>query len=146
MHWDHEPGKVRSRCAIVLNSVAEVCVAKAVVANLASDLEREFPGIQGFSAQNLWRMRQFYVAYVGSEKLAPLVREIGWSHNLLILERCKDPLERDFYLRIGMGEESGVSKAIRLVKDLCDVELNRLKRRLLQAMKDGGEKENPARE
>ena len=48
--------------------------------------------------------------------------------------------------RLGMGEESGVSKAIRLVKDMRDVELNRLKRRLLQAMKDGGEKENPARE
>ena len=48
--------------------------------------------------------------------------------------------------RLGIGEESGVSKAIRLVKQMRKVELNRLRRRLLQAMKDGGEKENPARE
>ena len=34
------------------------------------------------------------------EQLAPLVREITWSHNLAILERCKDPLEREFYIRM----------------------------------------------
>lgn len=38
---------------------------KSVVASLARDLQQEFPEIQGFSAQNLWRMRQFYLAYVG---------------------------------------------------------------------------------
>ena len=41
-----------------------------------------------FSAANLWRMRNLYGAYVGSEKLAPLVREIAWTHNVIILERC----------------------------------------------------------
>ena len=45
-------------------------------------------------------MKAFFEAYNGLEKLAPLVREIGWSHNLAILERCKDPLEREFYLRM----------------------------------------------
>ena len=29
-----------------------------------------------------------------------MVREIGWSHNLVILERCKDGLEREFYIRM----------------------------------------------
>ena len=72
---------------------------KAVVERLAGDLRTEFPGVGGFSASNLWRMKQFYAAYTSSEKLAPLVREIGWSHNLVILERCKDPQEREFYIR-----------------------------------------------
>ena len=72
---------------------------KAVVEQLAADLRAEFPGVGGFSASNLWRMKAFFKAYTGLEKLAPLVREIGWSHNLAILERCKDPLEREFYLR-----------------------------------------------
>src|SRR5437016_3137629 len=44
------------------------------------------------------------------EKLAPLVREVGWSHNLIILERCKDPLEREFYLR--MTRKFGWSKNV----------------------------------
>jgi predicted nuclease of restriction endonuclease-like (RecB) superfamily len=55
---------------------------KAIVGNLARDLREEFPGSNGFSAANLWRMKNFYEAYGASEKLAPLVREIGWSHNI----------------------------------------------------------------
>ncbi len=73
---------------------------KAVVEQLALDLQREFPGVGGLSASNLWRMKAFFEAYTSMEKLAPMVREIGWSHNLVILERCKDPLEREFYLRM----------------------------------------------
>jgi predicted nuclease of restriction endonuclease-like (RecB) superfamily len=83
---------------------------KAVVEQLAVDLRTEFPGVGGFSASNLWRMKAFFEAYAGLEKLAPLVREIGWSHNLAILERCKDPLEREFYLR--MTRKFGWSKNV----------------------------------
>lgn len=67
-----------------------------MVETLAEDLQAEFPGVGGFSAANLWRM--FYDTYADNEKLAPMVREIGWSHNLLIMEKCKDDLEREFYL------------------------------------------------
>lgn len=73
---------------------------KSVVEQLAKDLQAEFPGISGFSAANLWRMRLFYETYAENEKLAPLVREIGWTHNLVILEKCKDDLEREFYIRM----------------------------------------------
>jgi len=52
---------------------------KSVVQHLAADLRKEFPGVGGFSASNLWRMKVFQKAYAGSEKLAPLVREIGWT-------------------------------------------------------------------
>ncbi|MGE4403013.1 MAG: YhcG family protein [Desulfobulbus sp.] len=83
---------------------------KAVVEQLAADLRTEFPGVGGFSASNLWRMKAFFEAYTGLEKLAPLVREIGWSHNLAILERCKDPLEREFYIR--MTRKFGWSKNV----------------------------------
>ncbi len=73
---------------------------KAIVQQLAGDLQREFPGVGGFSASNLWRMKAFFEAYAALEKLAPLAREIGWSHNLVIIERCSDPLEREFYIRM----------------------------------------------
>lgn len=33
---------------------------KSVVEILAQELQKEFPGVQGFSARNLWRMRTFY--------------------------------------------------------------------------------------
>jgi len=73
---------------------------KSIVTNLAGDLQQEFPGIQGFSTQNLWYMRQFYRAYHGHEKLQPLVGEISWAKHLAILGKCKDPLEREFYIRM----------------------------------------------
>jgi predicted nuclease of restriction endonuclease-like (RecB) superfamily len=83
---------------------------KSVVKRLALDLQIEFPGTGGFSASNLWRMKSMYEQYAPIEKLAPLVREIGWSHNLLIFERCPDSLQREFYIR--MTKKFGWSKSI----------------------------------
>ncbi|MDR0498555.1 MAG: DUF1016 N-terminal domain-containing protein [Holophagales bacterium] len=83
---------------------------KAVVERLSEDLRREFPGISGFSVQNLWYMRQFYKEYIDLEKLQPLVGEISWAHNLVIMTRCKDPLEREFYIK--MTKKTGWSKNV----------------------------------
>lgn len=83
---------------------------KAVVEQLSADLQAEFPGISGFSTANLWRMRTFYLAYRDSPNLAPLVREIAWSHNVLIMEKCKDDLQREFYLR--MTRKFGWTKSV----------------------------------
>lgn len=73
---------------------------KSVVEQLAKDLQAEFPGISGFSTRNIWRMRDFYLTYHSQEILPPLVAEIGWTHNIVILEKCKDDLEREFYIRM----------------------------------------------
>jgi len=73
---------------------------KSVVERLAKDLKIEFTGVGGFSAQNLWRMRQFYDTYVVQPKLSPLVREISWTKNVIILMYCKNDLQREFYIRM----------------------------------------------
>jgi predicted nuclease of restriction endonuclease-like (RecB) superfamily len=73
---------------------------RSVVERLAADLRREFPAVSGFSASNLWRMRSFFLTYSGNEKLAPMVREIAWTHNILIMERCHDERQREFYIRM----------------------------------------------
>ncbi len=83
---------------------------KSVVERLANDLQNEFPGVKGFSNQNLWYMRQFYLEYHDNEKLQPLVGEISWSKNLIIMARSKDPLEREFYIR--MTRKFGWSKNV----------------------------------
>jgi len=83
---------------------------KSVVQQLAADLQAEFPGIRGFSVQNLWYMRQFYLEYHDEPKLQPLVGEISWTKNLVIMARCKDPLEREFYIR--MTRKFGWSKNV----------------------------------
>ena len=83
---------------------------KSVVERLSQDLRREFPGVGGFSVQNLWYMRQFHMEYRGDERLQPLVGEIAWAHNLVIMSKCKAPLEREFYLR--MTRKFGWSKNV----------------------------------
>lgn len=80
--------------------VAEERWGRGTVQRLAEWLASQEPGLRGFSASNLWRMRQFFDLYASDEILAPLVRQLPWASNLLILGRCKTPEERAFYLRL----------------------------------------------
>ncbi len=73
---------------------------KGIVEKLASELQAEFVGIGGFSARNLWYMRNLYKEYASSSILQPVVAEIGWTHNILILEKCKGEHERFFYIEM----------------------------------------------
>ncbi len=72
---------------------------KAVDETLAKDLRCEFPERNGLPPHNLWSMRDFYPACVTKPNLQPLVAEISWMKNLVIMARCKDDLAREFYVR-----------------------------------------------
>ncbi len=80
---------------------------KATIVSLAAYIRRREPNARGFSAQNLWRMRQFYETYSGQPKLSPLVRELSWTNNLLIMGKSKRVEEREFYLRLSVREHWG---------------------------------------
>ena len=58
---------------------------KSVVADFSRYVQSQYLGIQGFSPQNIWRMKQFYETYAKNEKLSTLSREISWSNNVLIM-------------------------------------------------------------
>ena len=60
----------------------------------------QYPDIKGFSPQNLWRMRQFYETYKDKPKLSPLVRELTWTNNLLIMMSAKTDEAKEFYLNL----------------------------------------------
>jgi predicted nuclease of restriction endonuclease-like (RecB) superfamily len=75
---------------------------KGTVQELADWLAAQVPDLKGFSASNLWRMRQFYEVYRQDAILAPLVRELPWTHNLIILSQTKRPEEREFYLKLAV--------------------------------------------
>lgn len=96
---------------------------RAVVERLAADLQAEFPGIAGFSPLNVWRMRAFYLAWSEEsenlsqavteserQKLAQLVTGIPWGHNIILIQKIKDPRVRIWYaLKI---IEHGWSRAV----------------------------------
>lgn len=72
---------------------------QSVVEKLSHDLKTRFSGVKfGFSPQNLWYMRQFYLEYKDKPILQRLVGEIAWSQNLLIMGKVKDDAERLYYL------------------------------------------------
>lgn len=73
---------------------------RSVVADFSAFLQKHDPSCKGFSAQNIWRMKQFYETYCQNEKLSLLVREIAWSNNLLIMVGCKTDQAREFYIRL----------------------------------------------
>ena len=85
---------------MILDKQSEHGWGKSIVENLAKDLQDEYKGIRGFSSGNLWRMRNFYHQYSTNQKLAPLVREISWVKNVIIMEKCKDGSEREFYIKM----------------------------------------------
>ncbi|MDY0365405.1 MAG: PDDEXK nuclease domain-containing protein [Arcobacteraceae bacterium] len=72
---------------------------KSVVEQMSKDLISEFGEKSGYSTQNLWYMRQFYLAYKDSSNLQQLVGEIPWSSNILIFSKCKDDREKEYYIK-----------------------------------------------
>lgn len=71
---------------------------KSVVENLSRDIQKEFPGIKGFGVSNMWDMARFYAEYRSNEILQPLVGEISWSKHIVILTKCKEMQQRQFYI------------------------------------------------
>jgi predicted nuclease of restriction endonuclease-like (RecB) superfamily len=93
-----------------------------VIDTLARDLQSEFPGTGGFSRTNLYRMRAFYTAYPAIREIVPQavgqissqlpdpLLNIPWGHNVILLEKVKDPSQREWYARQTI--EYGWSRAV----------------------------------
>lgn len=71
---------------------------KSVVETLSRDIQKEFPRIKGFGVSNMWDMSRFYAEYQSNEILQPLVGEISWSKHIVILTKCKETQQRQFYI------------------------------------------------
>lgn len=84
---------------IVSEKAASDGWGKSTVSSLAAFLQSKIPGSSGFSDKNIWRMKQFYETYKDNQKLSPLVREISWTNNLLIMTACKTDEAKEFYIR-----------------------------------------------
>lgn len=76
-----------------------------VVDELARYLARTQPGLRGFTRANLFRMRQFYEAYPDAQIVSALLRQLPWTHHLIILSQSKRAEEREFYLRLAAQEK-----------------------------------------
>ena len=89
----------------IVEKQEELGWGKSIVEQLSKDLRKSLSGRSGFSVQNLWYMRQFYLEYKNDTNLQQLVGEIPWGQNLVILSKVKDQEARRYYLEstISMG-------------------------------------------
>ena len=71
---------------------------KSIVDTLSKDINKVIDGVKGYSSQNLWRMRQFYLEYKDKPELLELAKKIPWGQNLLILHKIKTDEEKLYYL------------------------------------------------
>lgn len=76
-----------------------------VVEQLAAYLAQTQPGLRGFTKRNLFRMRQFYETYRDNPIVSALLRQLSWTHNLIIISQSKREEEREFYLRMAIKEQ-----------------------------------------
>lgn len=81
-----------------------------VVDQLAKDLKNSFPSLKGFSRRNLMYMRQFAENYSNFEFVQQVVAQISWSHNIILLGKCKKQEERLWYAQKSI--ENGWSRNI----------------------------------
>lgn len=88
-----------------------------VVDRLAAHIARSQPGLRGFTRPNLFRMRQFYEAYADAgAQTSALLRQVPWTHHLIIMGQSKRPEEREFYLRLVVEQRWGKRELERQVK------------------------------
>ena len=73
-----------------------------IVANAAEFMKSNYPQLRGFTKRNLERMIQFYSTYKEDEIATPLVTQLSWTNNLLILSGAKTKEERYFYLKLAI--------------------------------------------
>lgn len=77
------------------------------IKNLSKDLQQEFPGMKGFSIQNIKNIRYWYNFYTSHliglqavsqlEKIETMIKSIPWGHNQRIMYKCKTVEEALFY-------------------------------------------------
>ena len=102
---------------IISRKIASAEWGDGVVDQLAAHIAQTQPSLRGFTKRNLFRMRQFYDTYKDDVIVTPLVTQLPWTHNLIILSQSKHPKEREFYLRMAVQEKWGKRELERQFKN-----------------------------
>ncbi len=66
--------------------------------NLATDIRIAFPESKGYSVRNLKYMAKFAEIYPEPKFVQTVSAQIPWSHNIVLLEKVKDPQQRIWYI------------------------------------------------
>ena len=71
-----------------------------IVDKLVNFMQREYPTMKGFNRRGIYRMKQFYETYKDYPNVSPLVTQISWTNNLIILSSTNTIEEKEFYIKM----------------------------------------------
>ena len=110
-----------------------------ITTKAAEFMKNSYPNIRGFTKRNIERMIQFYSTYKDDEIATPLVTQLSWTNNLLILSGSKTKEERIFYLQLSIKNNYSkreLDDQLRaLEKNKIDQQLNDLLNQLKDAQR-----------
>ena len=86
------------------------------IQNLSIYLQKKDPSLTNFTKRGIYRMRQFYQAYLDFEFVSALPTQLSWTHNLEILSQTKTLEERKFYLELCFKEKLNYRELRRQLK------------------------------
>jgi len=89
---------------------------QGVVEDLSQFILSQDRGMRGFSARNIWRMKQFYETYKDHDKLSTLLTEVSWSNHLHILSKTKSFEEKEYYLCLCESHHYSARDLARLIE------------------------------
>lgn len=67
---------------------------------LVLTIKSQYPYLKGFNRAGLYRMIQLYETYRDNVIVSPLMTQLSWTNNLLILQGTKTIDEKEFYIRL----------------------------------------------
>jgi len=86
------------------NAMKDSKYGDGYIQSLADFFAEDYPEIKGFNRRGLYRMKQFYELYEGTEIVSTLLTQLGWSSHLKLMSACKTIEERRFYMELAINE------------------------------------------
>jgi len=96
-------------------AVNESSYGDGYIQNLADFFAENYPEIKGFNRRGLYRMKQFYETYAGTEIVSSLMTQLSWTSHLKLMSACKTIEERRFYIELAIRERYSVRELERQI-------------------------------
>ncbi|MEI6533267.1 MAG: PDDEXK nuclease domain-containing protein [Candidatus Roizmanbacteria bacterium] len=94
----------------ILNRQEKFGWGAKVIDTISSDLQKAFPGMNGFSSRNLKYMQKFAKEWKDIEIVQRTVAQIPWRSNITLLDKLEDSEERLWYA--SKVVQNGLSKDV----------------------------------
>lgn len=84
----------------ISNKVKNEKWGSKTIDKLASYIKNKYPKMRGFNRAGIYRMKQFYETYKDNKIVSTMLRQLGWSIHILILNSTNSMEEKEFYMKL----------------------------------------------